>query len=75
VVSFTYTSGLSGPADGYDVGQVQMIKIRISLPLSQVDGGAGGVQGNGNGKTLTSASAGSSGSATQWTAYGNTMAS
>ncbi len=38
-VNFTYTTGLSGPADGYDVGQVQMIKIRISLPLSLADGG------------------------------------
>jgi hypothetical protein len=70
-VNFTYTSGLSGLADGYDVGQVQMIKIRISLPLSQLDGGGGGVQGNWNGKTMTSAGAGSSGSQTQWTAYGD----
>src|SRR5450631_2877543 len=33
-VSFTYSTGLAGPADGYDVNQVQQIKIRISLPLS-----------------------------------------
>ena len=56
-INFTY-SELSGPADGYDVNQKQMIKIRISLPLSAADGGSGGVQGNWNGKTMTSASAG-----------------
>ena len=65
-VNFTYASGLSGPADGYDVGQSQMIKIRISLPLSAADGGSGGVQGNWVGKNMVSASAGSSGSVTSW---------
>jgi Tannase and feruloyl esterase len=68
-IDFTY-SELSGPADGYDVNQKQMIKIRISLPLNSVEGGSGGVQGNWNGKTLTSASAGSSGSLTSWAQYG-----
>jgi hypothetical protein len=68
-VNFTYTSGLSGPADGYDVGQVQMIKIRISLPLNSVDGGSGDVQGNWIGKLMTSASPGSSGSVTSWANY------
>src|SRR5262245_36467647 len=64
-INFTYSS-LSGPAAGYDVGQTQMIQIRISLPLSAADGGSGGVQGNWNGKTMTSASPGSSGSVSIW---------
>jgi hypothetical protein len=58
-VDFTY-SALSGPPDGYDVGQKQMIKIQIWLPLSAADGGSGGVEGNWVGKALTSASPGSS---------------
>lgn len=65
-VNFTYSSGLAGPADGYDVNQVQLIKIRISLPLSLADGGAGAVQGNWVGKNMISASAGSSGSVNTW---------
>ena len=68
-VNFTYSSGLSGPAAGYDQGQTQRIKIRISLPLNAADGGTGGVQGNWNGKELVSASAGSSGSVTSWANY------
>jgi feruloyl esterase len=68
-IDFTY-SAHSGPADGYDVNQKQMIKIRISLPLNSVEGGSGGVQGNWNGKTMTSASAGSSSSVTSWAQYG-----
>jgi hypothetical protein len=68
-VNFTYASGLAGPADGYDVGQVQKIKIRVSLPLSAADGGAGGAQGNWVGKQMTSASAGASGSVTSWANY------
>lgn len=68
-VNFTYASGLGGPADGYDVNQVQMIKIRISLPLSLADGGSGGVQGNWVGRNMVSASAGSSGSVTGWANY------
>ena len=67
-VNFTY-SELSGPADGYDVNQKQMIKIRISLPRNSMDGGSGGVQGDWNGKTMTSASAGASGSVTGWANY------
>jgi len=46
-----------------------MIQIRISLPLSAADGGSGGVQGNWNGKTVTSAGAGLSGSVTSWANY------
>jgi Tannase and feruloyl esterase len=65
-VSFTYSTGLAGPTDGYDVGQMQSIKIRISLPLSLADGGAGAAQGNWIGKNMISASAGSSGSVTSW---------
>jgi hypothetical protein len=75
-VNFTYAPGLSGPADGYDVGQVQKIQIRIVLPLSTADGGSTGsvpntfdtgstpttIQGNWIGKALVSASGGSSGS-------------
>ena len=56
-VYFTYSS-LAGPAHGYDVGQRQMIRIGILLPLSAVDGGAGRVQGNWNGDDMTSASPG-----------------
>src|ERR1700688_1120766 len=68
-VSFTFSSGLAGPADGYDVGQVQKIQIIIVLPLSAADGGATGstpntfdggrtaktVQGNWISKVLVSA--------------------
>ena len=48
-VQFTY-SAQSGPADGYDVGQVQHIRIGIGLPLNAADFGSGGVQGAWNGK-------------------------
>jgi Tannase and feruloyl esterase len=68
-VNFTYGSGLAGPANGYDVGQAQQIKIRISLPLSLADGGSGAVQGNWIGKNMISAGAGSSGSVTSWANY------
>jgi hypothetical protein len=74
-VDFTYASGLSGPADGYDVGQVQKIQIRIVLPLSEADGGSTGsvptsfdggstpktIQGNWLGKVFVAASPGTSG--------------
>jgi Tannase and feruloyl esterase len=77
-VSFTYSSGLSGPADGYDIGQTQKIQIQIVLPLNTADGGVTGgipnsldrgsvaktVQGNWLGKVLVSASPGSSGTLT-----------
>jgi len=68
-VNFTYGTGLSGPAGGYDVNQSQAIKIRISLPLSLADGGSGAVQGNWIGKNMVSASAGNSGSVTSWANY------
>ena len=74
-VDFTYASGLAGPADGYDVGQVQKIQVRIVLPLSEADGGSTGsvpnsfdggrvprtIQGNWLGKLFVSASPGTSG--------------
>jgi hypothetical protein len=77
-VNFTYSSGLSGPADGYDIGQTQKIQIQIVLPLSTADGGVTGgtptsldhgsvaktVQGNWLGKVLVSAGPGTSGSLT-----------
>src|SRR6266581_3014520 len=48
-VDFTF-SGESGPAAGYLPGQSQQLKIRVGLPLSAADAGAGGVQGAWNGK-------------------------
>jgi Tannase and feruloyl esterase len=48
-VDFTF-SGESGPAAGYLPGQSQQLKIRVGLPLSAADGGAGRVQGAWNGK-------------------------
>ena len=74
-VSFTFSSGLSGPSAGYDLGQTQMIQIVIVLPLSAADGGITGsvpstfdggttpttIQGNWIGKLMVGASAGSSG--------------
>jgi hypothetical protein len=38
-------SELAGPKDGYLVGQTQMIKVGIGLPLSPADGGTGGSVG------------------------------
>jgi hypothetical protein len=71
-VNFTYSSGLSGPADGYAPGQTQKIQIQLVLPLSAADGGTTGgqpvspdhgsvtrtVQGNWLGKVLVTASGG-----------------
>jgi len=65
-VRLTYSSGLEGPNDGYDVGQKQMIKVRVLLPLSQSDGGAGGVQGNWNGKQMVGAAGGNSSDINSW---------
>src|SRR5262249_4388279 len=48
-VQFTY-SAEAGPANGYDVGQVQHIRIGIGLPLNPADSGSGGIQGAWNGK-------------------------
>ncbi|HWJ34182.1 MAG TPA: tannase/feruloyl esterase family alpha/beta hydrolase [Steroidobacteraceae bacterium] len=82
-VNFTFASGLTGPKDGYDVGQAQMIKIEIVLPLSAADGGVTGsspssrdggsvaqtVAGNWLGKLMVSGSMDSSGTIS-WTPYG-----
>jgi hypothetical protein len=43
-------SDLAGPRYGYLPDQKQMINIGIGLPLSNADGGSGGVQGNCNGR-------------------------
>ena len=60
-VNFTYTTGLSGPANGYDVGVMPKIKIQVILPLNTVDGGTGGtVNGGWNGKIMVTGSAGAS---------------
>jgi hypothetical protein len=60
-VNFTYTTGQSGPADGYDVGQIPQIKIQVTLPLNSVDAGTGGtVNGGWGGKIMVSGSAGAS---------------
>jgi len=48
-VDFTF-SGQSGAAAGYLPGQSEQIKIRVGLPLSGADGGAGGLKGAWNGK-------------------------
>lgn len=43
-------SSESGVAAGYLPGQSEQIRVRVGLPLSIADGGAGGVQGVWNGK-------------------------
>lgn len=43
-------SSESGPRAGYMTGQSEQIRVRVGLPLSTSDGGAGGVQGAWNGK-------------------------
>lgn len=48
-VNFTDVS-LAGPRYGYRAGQTSEIRVRVGLPLSSRDGGAGGVQGAWNGK-------------------------
>jgi feruloyl esterase len=48
-VDFTDVS-LAGPRYGYRAGQTSEIRVRVGLPLSSSDGGAGGVQGAWNGK-------------------------
>jgi feruloyl esterase len=48
-VQFTF-SAHGGLAAGYDVGQVQHIRIGVGLPLNAADGGTGGEQGAWNGK-------------------------
>lgn len=80
-VSFTHSSGLSGPAHGYDIGQTQKIQIQIVLPLSTADGGVTGstpntrdggsipttIHGNWLGKAMVSGAPGTSGTLA-WTA-------
>ena len=62
-VAFVYASGLSGPADGYAVGQTQQIQILVFLPLNSVDVGSyPGFNVSWNGGVMVSGSAGSSGS-------------
>jgi hypothetical protein len=66
-VRLTYSkNGLEGPKHGYDIGQKQMIRVRVLLPLSQADGGAGGVQGNWNGKQMVGAAGGNSSDIETW---------
>jgi tannase/feruloyl esterase len=48
-VNFTDVS-LAGPRYGYRTGQTSEIRVRVGLPLSTSDGGAGAVQGAWNGK-------------------------
>ena len=48
-VNFSDVS-LAGPRYGYRTGQTSEIRVRVGLPLSSSDGGAGGVQGAWNGK-------------------------
>ena len=43
-------SSESGPEAGYLPGQSEQIRVRVGLPLSNADGGVGGVQGAWNGK-------------------------
>ena len=51
-VQFTY-SAQSGPADGYDVGQVQHIRIGIGLPLNAADSAPAGFRAPGTGSFRT----------------------
>ena len=48
-VNFTDVS-LAGPRYGYRAGQTSEIRVRVGLPLSSSDGGAGALQGAWNGK-------------------------
>ena len=48
-VDFTDRS-LAGPRYGYRAGQTSEIRVRVGLPLSSSDGGAGALQGAWNGK-------------------------
>jgi hypothetical protein len=53
---------LSGPQDGYLPGQTSHMRIRVGLPLSSADGGAGGVEGAWNGKVKSLGNGGFAGS-------------
>ncbi len=52
----------SGPEAGYLPGQSEQIRVRVGLPLSAVDGGAGGVQGAWNGRQRDQGGGGYAGS-------------
>jgi hypothetical protein len=62
-VTFTYV-GLDGPEYGYQAGQTSEIGIRVSLPLSELSGGSGGVQGAWNGNVKSLGNGGFAGSVT-----------
>lgn len=61
----------AGPAGGYMVGQTATIGVRVGLPLSAADGGAGGVQGAWNGKVLSLGNGGFAGTVTGTTTATN----
>jgi hypothetical protein len=65
-VTFTYV-GLEGPEYGYQDGQTSEIGIRVGLPLSEADGGMGGVQGDWNGKVMSLGNGGFAGRVTATT--------
>jgi hypothetical protein len=62
-VAFVYSSGLSGPKEGYAIGETQQIQILIFLPLNSLDAHSNpGFSVAWNGGVMVSGSAGSSGS-------------
>jgi len=61
----------SGPEAGYLPGQSEQIRVRVGLPLSAADGGAGGVQGAWNGKQRDLGGGGCAGAAGAPTAATN----
>src|SRR5579871_5781537 len=77
LVSFTYSSGASGPLatvppsptnagvpyPAYSLGETQQVEIAVALPLNSADGGTGGIQGNWTGGMMTTGGSGSSGEA------------
>lgn len=65
-VNFTDVT-LAGPAYGYQRGQTSKFRIRVGLPLSADDGGAGGVQGAWNGKVQSRGNGGFAGGVTSVT--------
>jgi hypothetical protein len=62
-------SSLSGPQDGYDQGQSQLIRIRLFLPLSAKDGGTGSLAGNWNGRQMVATAGGNSGTENSWSSF------
>jgi hypothetical protein len=77
LVTFTYSTGASGPLatvppshtnagvpyPAYSTGETQQVEIGVALPLSSVDGGTGGIEGNWTGGMMTTGGSGSSGEA------------